>query len=760
MSNKIQIRRGLQANLPNPLDNGEFGWCTDTRDLYIGNGSLNGNLKVAGAPVTTPFGIYVAAPALGGRPLSEGATGLAKRTGTATQTLPGKLVDGAANFDSSYLNRTLHNDTDDTWAKVILVESPTMLTLSADIMASGEDYGIADALDNIPDAFSQVPGPYATDVTIVVSPGTFSEPVTLVGKTPSGNFNLTLKGDSVGAGTFIAGAVNCRQRIKFTDLKFTARLNALYGADITWTSCRTEGSSKLYVYLGSANLIQNSTITIGNDPTNITAVDSAITKGYTMYVASPALGGNDSTADGLGITSGTATGTAANKLIDSAANFGADLVGKTLYNSTDDTWAKVASVDSPTQLSLSADVMAGGEVYIIANAFSTIQRAIDAIPGTVNCNTNIKVSGETHTAKFIVQGKAYSGNYSITIEGSMGSALSSGASTGANVNYSMGGAGSGAVQATLNDTGKAWGVNAYQNKMVVVTGGTGSGQRRIIDSNTATQFVIAGVWDTLPDNTSTYKIIDWATTLDLSASSTDSYTMELIGQQNIVLKNLNIIEWVEYGIYAHDYSSLSVFNCRFGRSRAGASSGAVQIENYTSLVAFESCLIHEVSGTALARGVRWQLGATPQQTGYNIRNTKVQGTGTALNYASACFQNNSSKGHGLVVRSARIYGALVGTYSVVTYASSIFKFSGTYGLYVANGGYLGIGTTEVSSSGNDGMRLDGYGIGNNLGLNQINNNGGWGVNSINLSYGKNVSTISYTGNISGTYIADTSSKNT
>jgi hypothetical protein len=35
---KIQVRRGLQENLPN-LDAGEFGWSTDTLRLYIGNGS-------------------------------------------------------------------------------------------------------------------------------------------------------------------------------------------------------------------------------------------------------------------------------------------------------------------------------------------------------------------------------------------------------------------------------------------------------------------------------------------------------------------------------------------------------------------------------------------------------------------------------------------------------------------------------------------------------------------------------------------------
>ena len=37
---KIKNRRGYKVNLPQPLSSGEFGWCLDTRELYIG---LDGN---------------------------------------------------------------------------------------------------------------------------------------------------------------------------------------------------------------------------------------------------------------------------------------------------------------------------------------------------------------------------------------------------------------------------------------------------------------------------------------------------------------------------------------------------------------------------------------------------------------------------------------------------------------------------------------------------------------------------------------------
>lgn len=42
---KIQVRRGLQENLPT-LSSGELGWSVDARRLYIGNGTL-----VEGAPI-------------------------------------------------------------------------------------------------------------------------------------------------------------------------------------------------------------------------------------------------------------------------------------------------------------------------------------------------------------------------------------------------------------------------------------------------------------------------------------------------------------------------------------------------------------------------------------------------------------------------------------------------------------------------------------------------------------------------------------
>lgn len=48
---KLQIRRGLKADLPT-LASGEFGFCTDTKEVFIGDGITNTLLEKAPVVVT------------------------------------------------------------------------------------------------------------------------------------------------------------------------------------------------------------------------------------------------------------------------------------------------------------------------------------------------------------------------------------------------------------------------------------------------------------------------------------------------------------------------------------------------------------------------------------------------------------------------------------------------------------------------------------------------------------------------------------
>jgi hypothetical protein len=70
------------------------------------------------------------------------------------------------------------------------------------------------------------------------------------------------------------------------------------------------------------------------------------------------------------------------------------------------------------------------------------------------------------------------------------------------------GTASAGADTTLTDGGKSWTVNAYTNKVLKLTGGTGSGQVRNVSSNTSTVLTVDTEWETNPDNTSTYQIID------------------------------------------------------------------------------------------------------------------------------------------------------------------------------------------------------------------------------------------------------------
>ena len=63
---------------------------------------------------------------------------------------------------------------------------------------------------------------------------------------------------------------------------------------------------------------------------------------------------------------GAATSTTANKLVDSTQNFNTTAqVGSFIKNTTDGTTASVTAIDSDTTLSISSDIMASGENYIL-----------------------------------------------------------------------------------------------------------------------------------------------------------------------------------------------------------------------------------------------------------------------------------------------------------------------------------------------------------------------------------------------------------
>jgi hypothetical protein len=71
---------------------------------------------------------------------------------------------------------------------------------------------------------------------------------------------------------------------------------------------------------------------------------------------------------------GTSTFTLANHLVDANASFVAADVGKMIMNTTDSTSAVITNIDTPTDVTLDADIMASGENYTMATGrFTAVQ---------------------------------------------------------------------------------------------------------------------------------------------------------------------------------------------------------------------------------------------------------------------------------------------------------------------------------------------------------------------------------------------------
>lgn len=711
---KLQIRRGNQADLPT-FDSGEPGIATDSLRAYIGSPSGNKEIQLKAA--SSDYTLYVATSTYGG---ASTGTGKAITSSTTTGTAVNKLIDSTANFTSAtHLNKTVYNATDATWAKVTAVDSATQLSLSADIMVSGKSYVVSNALDSIPTAFSLVDTPYLSNVTIRVSPGTFSNNINLIGKNAGDDKTFTIQGSTTGT-TTISGTVTVRQKVTLANLTFSNWIKAYFGADITWNTCVTSGTSKLYHYEGNANAFTSCTITFANDPGAYTNVGSTITKGYTLYVATSTYGGSDSTGDGLAMYSGTVTSTTANKLVDSAANFGTDVVGKTVYNTVDNTWAKVSARDSATQLSLTVDIMASGEGYVISNPFATIQKAVDTIPGSVNCDTTVQVSGENHTESVNVWGKNFSGTYSITLQGSRATADTGTATSGANLT----GAGS-AGFGTLTDTSKSWTTNTHQNKFVEITGGTGAGQTRPIHSNTANALTIVGRWDTVPNGTSTYRIFTLAT-VDNGSGFAHCVKVDN-GQKGINLKYLKLTnagnDNFKGNVLVFNGSSCNLYWCHLESGNYWNIQCATGATGYSEGCVFRNAAIGDIR---VDYGASWTGVKQCRLTGWQNRSLDASSGGQMFN------NYQSYIGGGVGAGSVAIYAAMGGGF----YTDAYFEVDGSpshniviqdNGVVFVNGIY-GARSTQV-----------------------IKNAGGWGIYAVGGGISHWATSVTFSGNTSGTY---------
>jgi len=85
-----------------------------------------------------------------------------------------------------------------------------------------------------------------------------------------------------------------------------------------------------------------------------------------------------------------------------------------------------------------------------------------------------------------------------------------------------GAAGSGTTYGTLTDTGATWTINDFRGQFINVLTGTGSGQVKMICSNTATVITICGTW-TAPAAASTYAVQTTGTLITSAPTQAATY---------------------------------------------------------------------------------------------------------------------------------------------------------------------------------------------------------------------------------------------
>jgi hypothetical protein len=559
MADGIRFKRGNAADRLT-LSSGEPSLDQDSKQVWVGVGSGDSadDIPLAKIAPFTAQNLYVATTAFGGDGVAgAGRTGLELESGTATSGASGTaLIDSGAAFTTALVGKAVFNTTDNTWGKVTAVPSSTQLTTGGhSIWAVNDVYIVCDAIDNVQEAFNLIVAPFNSATTIYISDGTFPEDIEFIGKTAGGAFTLTIQGSTSGT-TTIDGETTIRQRIFFSNLTFIDRIFEFSGADVDWTTCIVTANRRGFIINKAPSVVANifrssSDVVFENDPGNYINVGSTVTIGYTIYTATPALGGDDSN-DGLLVSRGVATSTTANKLVDSSGKFNtADYLGKTVYNINDDTWAEITAIDSASQVTLDTDIMVTGEAYRVAGAKATVQGGTDAIPGTNNCDVMVRISNGTFVENVTVQGKIYSGSFGITYQGTK-NILDSLTATASSTT------GGGAIQGTVDRSAGTWTGSARQHKWVRFTSGNNDGVSRAIDDNSTTLLTIVSIW-VGAIGSDTY-VVEELTTIIQPASS-DCMSIKQL-QVGITINDIDLEGSASgYGILAESDSSVEMNRC-------------------------------------------------------------------------------------------------------------------------------------------------------------------------------------------------------
>ena len=242
-----------------------------------------------------------------------------------------------------------------------------------------------------------------------------------------------------------------------------------------------------------------------------------------------------------------------------------------------------------------------------------------------------------------------------------------------------GSAGSGSTFGSITNSGETWTSNDFKGKILETLTGTGSGQTRVICSNTGTVITVCGTW-TAPASGTTYAVRDWGTVIN-TALNQPAIPGSAAGSP--VLLNVN-------GNGTIRNSSTSAGSpIRFNRMKfAPGSSGQSAVRVLDSQVGFfESSLNGNTTGVGLFPG----SGASIQLTVSYL----TSGSTNALSMVFATAPTPSLVSTNCLYESAG--GPVVNLNGIISFSGTQVNSTASSGSAVIANGFSG--TTTASFSG-------------------------------------------------------------
>lgn len=172
-----------------------------------------------------------------------------------------------------------------------------------------------------------------------------------------------------------------------------------------------------------------------------------------------------------------------------------------VYDADNTTWKPIISIGAMTlyvDKTDGSDSLEDHGTGVDGDAFATVQYAVDCIPGLVGGNVTININGEQYSEDIIIRGKNKTGNYAVTLQGT----LSENTSGTQSANGLQGAA---ANHGYFTDAGNLAGI---ANMLAYLDA---DGDYRIIDSTDGDDATVTGYFTSQPLQNENYVVYDWGT---------------------------------------------------------------------------------------------------------------------------------------------------------------------------------------------------------------------------------------------------------